>query len=164
LALHNFFALHYDAANALGARCRLAQASPTNRDDRRRTVTSALSARARATSASALSARKRLAAGGARSLFHRSPSIPLMSASVSAQYAARIAAGKIERNSAQQAIVDRLAQLEKELAEQRLAGESSSLGWLFGSREKRPIKGLYIFGEVGRGKTMLMDLFFAALS
>ena len=85
-----------------------------------------------------------------------------MSASVSAQYAAQVAAGKIERDDAQQAIVDRLAQLENELAERRLARKSSSLGWLFGSREAEPIKGLYIFGGVGRGKTMLMDMFFAA--
>jgi cell division protein ZapE len=85
-----------------------------------------------------------------------------MSPSLSAQYAARVAAGKIERDAAQQAIVDRLAQLEKELAERRLARKSSALGWLFGSREPDPIKGLYIFGDVGRGKTMLMDLFFAA--
>ena len=56
-----------------------------------------------------------------------------MSASVSVQYAARVADGKIERDSAQQRIVDRLAQLETELAEQRLARKSSSLGWLFGS-------------------------------
>ena len=87
-----------------------------------------------------------------------------MSASVSALYAARVAAGKIERDSAQQAMVNRVAQLENELGERRLARKSSSLGWLFGSREAEPIKGLYIFGDVGRGKTMLMDLFFAASS
>src|SRR5262249_52428267 len=87
-----------------------------------------------------------------------------MSASVSVQYAARVAAGKIEHDSAQQRIVGRLAELENELAEQHLARKSSSLGWLFGSREGGPIKGLYIFGEVGRGKTMLMDLFFAVSS
>ena len=87
-----------------------------------------------------------------------------MSASVSVQYATRVAAGKIERDSAQQAIVDRFAQLERRLAEHRLARKSSSLGWLFGARARDadPIRGLYIFGDVGRGKTMLMDLFFAA--
>src|SRR5215472_4922861 len=85
-----------------------------------------------------------------------------MSASVSVQYAARVAAGKIERDAGQQAVVDRLAQLETRLAERRLARKSSSLGWLFGVREAEPIKGLYIFGDVGRGKTMLMDLFFEA--
>src|SRR5262249_15149006 len=90
------------------------------------------------------------------------PSLPFMSASVSVQYAARVAAGKIERDAGQQAVVDRLAQLETRLAERRLARKSSSLGWLFGVREAEPIKGLYIFGDVGRGKTMLMDLFFAA--
>jgi cell division protein ZapE len=85
-----------------------------------------------------------------------------MPASVSVQYAARVAAGKIESDPAQQAIVDRLTDLERRLAEHRLARKSSSLGWLFGSRarEADPIKGVYIFGEVGRGKTMLMDLFF----
>ena len=87
-----------------------------------------------------------------------------MPASISVQYAARIAAGKIERDVAQLAIVERLAQLEKELAEHRLARKSSSLGWLFGSRarDRDTIKGVYIYGEVGRGKTMLMDLFFDA--
>jgi cell division protein ZapE len=87
-----------------------------------------------------------------------------MPASISVQYAARVAAGKIERDDAQLAVVDRLAQLEKALAEHRLARKSSSLGWLFASRarEKETIRGVYIYGEVGRGKTMLMDLFFDA--
>jgi len=87
-----------------------------------------------------------------------------MSVSVSVQYAARVAARKVERDSAQEAVVAKLALLEKRLAQHRLARKSSSLGWLFGARaqESGPIKGLYIFGDVGRGKTMLMDLFFAA--
>ena len=61
-------------------------------------------------------------------------------------------------------VVDLLARLETRIVEHRLARKSSSLGWLFGSRETKqpPVKGLYIHGEVGRGKTMLMDLFFEA--
>ena len=85
-----------------------------------------------------------------------------MAASISMQYAARVAAGKIERDEAQEAIVAKLGELERRLAERRLARKSSSLGWLFGARPAEPIKGLYVFGDVGRGKTMLMDLFFAA--
>jgi cell division protein ZapE len=87
-----------------------------------------------------------------------------MSASISVQYAARVAAGKIERDSAQEAVVAALARLETRIAEHRLARKSSSLGWLFATRarESEHIKGLYVYGEVGRGKTMLMDLFFAA--
>ncbi len=87
-----------------------------------------------------------------------------MSASISLQYAAHIAAGKIECDDAQETVVARLTELERRLAEHRLARKSSSLGWLFGARERRsdPIRGMYIFGDVGRGKTMLMDLFFEA--
>ncbi len=57
-----------------------------------------------------------------------------------------------------------MARLEARIAEYRLARKSSSLGWLFAGRERAlpPIKGLYIYGDVGRGKTMLMDFFFAA--
>ena len=87
-----------------------------------------------------------------------------MTNSITARYAAGVAAGRVERDAAQLAVVDRLARLEARIAEHRLARKSSSLGWLFGSREtaQPPIKGLYIHGDVGRGKTMLMDLFFEA--
>jgi cell division protein ZapE len=80
-----------------------------------------------------------------------------------ARYATLVATGEIERDPAQEAIVARLDRLEARLARHQLARKSSSLGWMFARGEKNqgPLKGLYIFGEVGRGKTMLMDLFFA---
>jgi cell division protein ZapE len=84
--------------------------------------------------------------------------------SPSAQYAALVAAGKIERDPAQEAAVAKLTRLDARLATHRLARKSSSLGWLFGKRDtaEPDLKGLYIWGDVGRGKTMLMDMFFAA--
>ena len=87
-----------------------------------------------------------------------------MASSVKAQYAAGIATGRIASDDAQRAVVDMLARLEARIAEHRLARKSSSLGWLFGSRkaDEPKIKGLYIYGDVGRGKTMLMDFFFEA--
>jgi cell division protein ZapE len=85
-----------------------------------------------------------------------------MPLSVKSHYAALVAAGEIERDPAQEEVVGMLAALQGRLREHRLARKSSALGWLFGARERKaePIKGLYIYGEVGRGKTMLMDLTF----
>ena len=84
--------------------------------------------------------------------------------SFSSRYAALVEAGKIEADAGQSVLVSRLAALERRLEEQMLTQKSSSLGWLFAKREKAgpPLKGLYVYGEVGRGKTMLMDLFFEA--
>jgi cell division protein ZapE len=84
-----------------------------------------------------------------------------MASSITAQYAAGVEAGKVERDPAQLAVVDRLARVEGDIIEHRLARKSSSLGWLFARDKKQAsLKGLYIYGEVGRGKTMLMDLFY----
>jgi cell division protein ZapE len=85
-------------------------------------------------------------------------------ADLKALYASRLAAGEIEGDKAQSVVVDRLAQLNDRLATRQLAHKSSHLGWLFGTRERgeTELKGFYIWGEVGRGKTMLMDLFFEA--
>ncbi|MEO3387167.1 cell division protein ZapE [Mesorhizobium sp. CAU 1741] len=71
-------------------------------------------------------------------------------------------AGKIRSDENQLAIVTALDRLIEEISSKRLASKSSALGWLFGKRRqtKEPVKGLYIHGSVGRGKTMLMDMFF----
>jgi cell division protein ZapE len=89
----------------------------------------------------------------------------LMTENFANRYAALVAAGKLEADPAQAELVRAMTALEQRLGEHRLAQKSSSLGWLFGKREKaRPLlKGLYIYGEVGRGKTMLMDLFFTSV-
>jgi cell division protein ZapE len=85
-----------------------------------------------------------------------------MPTSISSRYADLIATGEIERDPAQEAVIGKLAEIETRLHEQALARKSSALGWLFGRREKAAsVRGLYIHGDVGRGKTMLMDLFFA---
>ncbi|MFL9826167.1 cell division protein ZapE [Rhodoplanes sp. SY1] len=84
--------------------------------------------------------------------------------SITERYAALVAAGEIERDRAQGRVVEALGALQERLATARIAKKSSALGWLFGGREakRRPfVRGLYLHGEVGRGKTMLMDLFYA---
>ena len=82
----------------------------------------------------------------------------------STRYAALIAAGKIEADPGQAILAAQLAALARRIDQRRLARKSSSLGWLFAKRQQAdpPLQGLYVYGEVGRGKTMLMDLFFAA--
>lgn len=84
---------------------------------------------------------------------------------VSRAYDALVAGGSIERDPAQAAVLRRLDAISSELAERRLACKGSALGWLFARRPaaRAPIRGLYLWGSVGRGKTMLMDLFFETL-
>jgi cell division protein ZapE len=79
-------------------------------------------------------------------------------------YAALVASGEIERDPAQERVVAQLEALRARLADGALAVKPRALGWLFAREKSRdPPKGLYVWGGVGRGKTMLMDLFYAAL-
>ncbi len=84
--------------------------------------------------------------------------------SITLGYQTLVDAGEIDHDPAQHRIAGALDKLRNELVNQRLARKSSSLGWMFARGKKaEPIKGLYIHGGVGRGKTMLMDLFFQSL-
>jgi cell division protein ZapE len=76
-------------------------------------------------------------------------------------YQQRLAENEIEPDPAQAVVAARLDALQDALlAHQR---KRSSLSRLF-AKEQAPPKGLYIWGSVGRGKTMLMDLFFEETS
>nr|BAT31361.1 hypothetical protein [Fulvimarina pelagi] len=68
---------------------------------------------------------------------------------------------EIEADHAQRQLADRLDRLDHDLANRSVATKSSALGWLFGQKGKsEKVTGLYVYGSVGRGKTMLMDMFF----
>jgi cell division protein ZapE len=80
---------------------------------------------------------------------------------IAERYAGMVDAGALEQDAAQARAVRRLQSLQNELANYRRASKTSSLGWLMARGPKAaPPRGLYIWGDVGRGKTMLMDLFF----
>ena len=81
---------------------------------------------------------------------------------VVALYQERIRAGELERDPAQDRVAALLDALADEIS-QPAASARSPLDWLFGSHKAPPAPiGLYLYGAVGRGKTMLMDLFFEA--
>ena len=91
------------------------------------------------------------------------PSRQVAQTGVRSHYDQLVSCGAISADPAQVALADRLDRLNASIAADRLAAKSSALGWMFG--RKRPAaapRGLYIHGAVGRGKTMLMDFFFAA--
>jgi cell division protein ZapE len=82
---------------------------------------------------------------------------------VSDRLADLVASGALQPDPAQKAMAARFDWLLGAVHAQRPARKSSALGWLFASRKPETAgapKGLYIHGGVGRGKTMLMDMFF----
>ncbi len=74
-----------------------------------------------------------------------------MPASLRTAYRQRLADGSILPDAAQGAAVEALARLESDL---NAAGEPGFF------RRPKALRGVYLWGPVGRGKSMLMDLFF----
>ena len=71
-----------------------------------------------------------------------------------------VASGALEADPAQARVADALAALDERLMAYKPAGKGGFLDKLFHPDHAPPPKGLYIYGDVGRGKSMLMDLFF----
>jgi len=81
--------------------------------------------------------------------------------SVRAGLEALVADSGYERDPAQLELAARFDALADALAAYAGRGRAGGLARLF-SQAPLPPRGLYVYGAVGRGKTMLMDLFFAA--
>jgi cell division protein ZapE len=77
--------------------------------------------------------------------------------SVIERYRALVAAGELRPDPDQEAAAGRLEVLQKEL---EAAPPRGSTLWKLLRKAPEPPRGLYMWGGVGRGKSMLMDLFF----
>ena len=75
-------------------------------------------------------------------------------------YQSLVSSGAIEADPAQAEAAEAFADLEARLSSYKPVRKQGLLGRLFGDKSEPPPRGLYVHGEVGRGKTMLMDLFF----
>jgi len=80
-----------------------------------------------------------------------------MASALQAAFAARLERGEIRPDPAQDAGLAALARLESDLA---AAQPSAGLAALFRKAQPASQRGVYLWGPVGRGKSMLMDLFF----
>jgi len=87
--------------------------------------------------------------------------------SVQSRLDLEVAAHGLEFDAAQRDAAIRLDVLSAALLESsRSVGERlrARLPWLPASNPRAPLRGLYLWGGVGRGKTMLMDWFYESLS
>src|SRR6202142_4671067 len=81
-------------------------------------------------------------------------------ASFHTHYQALVASGAIEPDAAQARAAQAFAALDQRLASYKPVRKQGLFGRLFADKDEAPPRGLYVHGEVGRGKTMLMDMFF----
>jgi cell division protein ZapE len=78
-----------------------------------------------------------------------------------ARYDRLIAAGELRPDPEQRAAAERLTQLQAEL---EASPRKGSILWRFASKKPDAPRGVYLWGAVGRGKSMLMDLFADSLT
>jgi cell division protein ZapE len=80
--------------------------------------------------------------------------------SVAERYRALVADGELKPDPDQAAAAAKLADIQAQL--EAVPPRGSTL-WRFLGKKPDPVRGLYLWGGVGRGKSMLMDLFFDAV-
>jgi cell division protein ZapE len=77
-----------------------------------------------------------------------------------ATYEALVAAGELKPDPDQALAAAKLADIQQQL--EAVPPRGSTL-WRFLGKKPEPVRGLYLWGGVGRGKSMLMDLFYDAV-
>jgi cell division protein ZapE len=77
-------------------------------------------------------------------------------------YETLVSSGAIEPDPAQREVAEAFDDLEQRVERYRPLRRQRLLDRLFADKHEGPPRGLYVHGDVGRGKTMLMDLFFQA--
>ncbi|KXG85663.1 cell division protein ZapE [Agrobacterium bohemicum] len=72
------------------------------------------------------------------------------------------ASGELKADPAQLEVAAQLDRILTDLKIRKPAKKKSALGWMFAKKAglAHSAKGLYVHGSVGRGKTMLMDMFY----
>ena len=88
--------------------------------------------------------------------------VPDYNHSVVEQLNALTASGELKADAAQLGVAAHLDRILSDLKLRKPAKKKSALGWMFARKAAASpsVKGLYVHGSVGRGKTMLMDMFF----
>lgn len=94
--------------------------------------------------------------------FAKEPDLQSGKKPVSAAYQQCVAEGEIEADRQQMALAAKLDHVAADLKNAFTAKKSAVAG-LFSRQQSKVAKGLYIHGGVGRGKTMLMDLFYGVV-
>lgn len=80
---------------------------------------------------------------------------------VLAAYDGLVAGGELRPDPEQRAAAERLSRLQAEL---EAVPKRGSLLWRLAGRKPEALRGVYLWGAVGRGKSMLMDLFYDQLN
>jgi cell division protein ZapE len=80
--------------------------------------------------------------------------------SVEQAYLALVAEGELKPDADQATAASKLTDIQQQL--EAVPPRGSTL-WRFLGKKPDPVRGLYLWGGVGRGKSMLMDLFFEAV-
>ena len=80
---------------------------------------------------------------------------------VDARYAALVAANELKTDTDQSAAIIALTRVQTQL--EAVPPRGSTI-WRYLGKKPDPVRGLYMWGGVGRGKSMLMDLFFDSVN